>query len=473
MNTKKLTYLSLGSVLMLASCSQDELANREHPGDGNRIYFRSYLPTVTMSRAADASSSSLSTCQVTCFNQDDKNLIDPVTGEMTPYFTDTRFEDDGSGRFFSTGEDECIWPDANSRLHFFAYYPSADSMKDVSGESFFNLVNASKLVDNKPVFDYRLENFRVAKDIADQVDFVTAYAAGTLAKNTENAENAESGSDGIKLDFKHQLARVELTAWGDNDKYDFEIAGVRIGNPIVEGDFDFSPLISSYDDAEYWQNVSGHNAPVEHIFNTGETIVLLSHSKESHNSEDKVASIMGKAGAAMVIPMQDRIEAWEGKDDPATAAPDYSTDKMYFSVLLRVKNSDGGVAYPYINASDEMTIIYLAVDKESGVVNKRLYKIDGEYYTTPEKSQDSIYKPASTEDACEFSWAALPVPAKWEAGKKYTYKLNYTYGIGWHDPADPEPGEPIIERGGIPFSVSVDRWISADDYTPDIDVPKR
>lgn len=447
---------------MLASCSQDELANRELPGDGNRIYFRSYLPTVTMSRAADATK--LSTCQVTCFNQDDKNLIDPVTGEMTPYFSDIRFEDDGSGRFFSTGEDECIWPDANSRLHFFAYYPSADNMRDVSGDTFFNLVNNSKLVDGALTFGYRLEGFRIASDIADQVDFLTAYSSGTLPID---------GSEGIKLDFRHQLARVELTAWGDNDKYDFEIAGVRIGNPIVEGDFDFSPLASSSDDAVFWQHVAGSQAPVEHIFSTGETVVLLSKGKESHNSEDKVASIMGKAGAAMVIPMPERIEAWEGKADPATAAPNYSTKKMYFSVLLRVKNRDGGVAYPYINASDEMTIIYLAVDKESGVVNKRLYKINGEYYTTPEKVEGSEYNPLDSEEVCKFSWAALPVPAKWEAGKKYTYKLNYSDGIGWHDPADPEPGESIIERGGIPFSVTVADWLPADDYTPGIDVPKR
>ncbi|MDE5846422.1 MAG: hypothetical protein K2H71_03645, partial [Muribaculaceae bacterium] len=55
MDKKTTIYLSLGTLLALASCSQ------ENPGDGaqraadniedNRIYLRSYLPSVTESRA--------------------------------------------------------------------------------------------------------------------------------------------------------------------------------------------------------------------------------------------------------------------------------------------------------------------------------------------------------------------------------------------------------------------------------------
>lgn len=453
--------MALCILFMLPSCAQDEPSQRELRADANRIYFRSVLPGVTLSRAVEVTK--LSTCQVTSFTPDDSTLIDPATGEMTTYFSDICFEDDGDGRFFSKGDDECMWPDATSKMHFFAYYPSVESMKKISGDTLFNLVNTSKLADGDTVIDYRIEKFRVSRDIANQVDFLTAYTTGSLLTD----------GDGIRLDFKHQLARVELTAWGANDKYDFEIAGVRIGNPLVEGDFNFSALTSHSGDVMPWLNTSGHQAPVEHIFNAGETVVVLSKNKDSHASEDKAVSIMGNAGAAMMIPVYTKIEAWEGKRDPATAAPGYFTDKMYFSVLLRVKNSDGEVAYPYLNSPEEMTVIYFAIVKDSGMINKRLYKIDGDYYTTSAKSDESRYTAADTEDICGFSWAALPVSAKWDAGKKYTYKLNYSDGIGWHDPADPEPGEPIIERGGIPFQVSVDEWLPADDYTPDINVPKR
>lgn len=454
--------MALVAMLMLSSCAEDQPVNAERPGDSGRIFFRSHLPSVSLSRAADVTA--LSTCQVTCFNPDDNTLINPVTGEMTPYFTDICCEDDGTGRFFSTGNDGCVWPGANSTIHFFAYYPSVESMKKISGDTLFNLVNYSNLTDGAQVLDYRLEKFRVSPDIASQTDFLAAYSSGSYSTD---------GETGIGLDFRHQLARVELTAWGANDKYDFEIAGARIGNPFVEGDFNFSALASSSDDVVFWRNISGHQSPVEYIFNPGETVVRLSKSEESHDTEDKVASIMGKAGAAMVIPTPTKIEAWEGKDDPATASPGYFTDKMYFSVLMRVKNSDGEVVYPYPNSHDKMTIVFFAMAKDSGSINKRLYKIDGAWYTTPGKSDESLYTPADSEEICGFSWAALPVPAKWDVGKKYTYKLNYSNGIGWHDPTDHEPGEPIIERGHIPFSVSVDDWLPADNYTSDIDVPRK
>ena len=120
-----------------------------------------------------------------------------------------------------------------------------------------------------------------------------------------------------------------------------------------------------------------------------------------------------------------------------------------------------------------MHIIYFGIATDFRRINKRLFKIDGIYYTTSEKSDESVYTPSDSEYIGEFGWAALPVPAKWEAGKKYTYKLNYSTGIGWHDPADPEPGEPIIERGDIPFKVTVDEWQPAKDYNSDINVPKR
>ena len=457
---KKLIYLALGSLFVLPSCSQDEPSKIEHPGDGNRIYFRSYLPAVTQTRAGVVSSDNFNTCQVTCFNPDNAELVDTLSGALTPYFNDVCFQKDASGRFLSQGDNKCIWPDAQSKLHFFAYYPSADSLKKASGSGFFNFVNASRLTEGKAVLDYRIEKFHVSTEIAAQVDFLTAYASGSLVENADK---------GIELDFKHQLTRVELSAWGANEKYDFEIAGVRIGNPLVEGDLNLSALSTS---ASPWLNTEGHQASVEHIFSTGEEIVVLSKSAASHASENEAASVMGTAGPAMVIPMSKRIEAWEGKKDPAIEAIPYSTDKMYFSILLRVKNKENEVAYPYPNDRDNMTVIYLAVDKD-GKVTKRLYKIDDTYYTTSEKSDAAKYTPTATEEIRGFGWAALPVAAKWEAGKIYTYKLNYSDGIGWHDPDDPKPGDPILERGKIPFDVTINEWTPAQDYDSDLNVPKR
>lgn len=465
MEKKTTTYTALTFLLTLTSCVQEGPEGAGFEGEGKKIYFRSYIPSVTQTRAGVITKDNLTECQVTGFNPDDKNLIDPETGKMTPYFSDYRFEKDGEGYFVPRGEESCIWPDSKSKLHFFAYHPSAETMQKIIDKGKFNLTDQSKKADDGTyVLDYRLESFQVAPDIADQVDFIAAYANGT---------GQDNGDSGIKLDFSHRLARIELSAWGASDKYDFEIAGVRIGNAVTQGDFCFSSVLSSSEKTDGWINTEDRQAPVEHIFSEGESIVLLSNESGSHASVENAASIMGTAGPAMVIPMAEKIEAWEGKGDPNTEVLPYSTKKLYFSVLLRVTNQGGEtVVYPYPNDRDNIPVVYLAIGNE-GKVLRRIYLIDGDYYTSNVKNEDLKYIPNETEEVHGYSWAALPVGAKWEAGKIYTYKLNYTTGIGWQDPADPNPGEPIIERGKIPFEVNVEEWVAAENHDPNLDVPKR
>lgn len=463
MDKKKLIYFAMCSLLALSSCTQEGPESPAPHSDTNRIFFRSYLPAVELSRAAVIESSNFTTCQVTCFNPTDIEYIDTEADTIRPFFRNIRFDRADDGRFLSSDEDDCRWPDAEHTLHFFAYYPAVDTMRKAFPQGFFNLVNESKRTEETYNISYKLNNFRVAKDIADQADFVTAYTSGTLTKDAEQ---------GLKLDFKHQLARIELSAWSGSEKYDFEIAGVRIGNPMVEADFDFTALMPGSDKTSPWIYKDGP-APVEHIFGQGEKVVSLSYTSGKYTSSEDATSIMGTAGPAMVLPMTERIEAWEGKNDPFISQESYSTDKMYFSVLLRVKNvENGGVAYPYPNDRDGMKVVYLAVDND-GKVTRRLYKKGSNYYTSEAMSEETLFTPADTDNIYGFGWAALPVPAKWEAGKIYAYKLNYSDGIGWHDPSDPKPGEPIIERGRIPFEMNVEEWADAKDYEPNIDVPKR
>lgn len=465
MEKKTTIYTALAGILALSSCSQEGPAGTDLPGSGNRIYFRSYIPTITQTRAVVITKGNLTECQVTGFNPDDRKHVDSETEEMTTYFSDIHFEKDAEGRFLPQDEESCIWPDSKSRLHFFAYHPSADTMQETIDKSKFRLANHSKKADDgTSVLDYRLEGFQVASDIADQVDFIAAYANGT---------GQDNGDSGIKLDLTHRLSRVEISAWGASDKYDFEIAGVRIGNVVAQGDFCFSSLLSTPDNTDGWINTSDNQAPVEHIFTQGEALILLSRGNGSHASAEDAASIMGDSGPAMVIPMAEQIEAWEGKGDPDIDSPQYSTDRLYFSVLLRVTNrAEETVVYPYPNDRDNIPTVYLAVGNDGKVI-RRVYLIDGDYYTSNVKNDDLKYIPRKSDEVHGYCWAALPVGAKWEAGKIYTYKLNYSTGIGWQDPSDPNPGEPIIERGKIPFEVNVEEWVAAEDYNPNLDVPKR
>lgn len=450
---RKIIYTVLVILLTLSSCVQEGLVVDEPMVEDNRIYFRSNLPGITETRAGVISQDGLTECKVTSINPDDSYHIDPATGEISTYFSNLSIVKDAEGRFHTQDESTGLWPDYKSRLHFFAYYPSVESMRESIDAESFNLVNNSKKSGETVNIDYRLENFKVASDISRQVDFITAYSNGTLQEN---------GKSGINLNFIHQLAQIDISAWGTNEKYDFEIAGVRIGNAVTKGDFNFSSSSETYP----WINTAT-DKPVEHVFGPGESII--------HVTKD-AASIMGNGGPAMVIPMTEKIEAWEGNADPATSLPSYSTNKMYFSVLLRVKNKNNEIIYPYPNDKDNIPVTYLAV-KSDGIgetkIVRRVYLIKGNYYTADRENEEFRYTPDTTEEIHGYCWASLPVAAKWEAGKIYTYKLNYTTGIGWQDPSDPNPGDPIIERGKIPFEVEVEEWVANEDYNSDLNVPKR
>ena len=452
------TYTALFAIfLTLASCSQDLQVESGLAAEGTRIFFRSYLPGVNLTRGGVVSDDNLTECRVTCINPSDDTLTDSETGEITPYFSDIRFikEDE---LFHAQESDTCVWPSTIDILHFFAYQPSAETMQENIDRDKFNLVNNSRTEDGTTVIDYRLENFRVAPDIADHVDFIAAYADGTQQAN---------GNTGVGLNFRHHLARIELIAWSESIRYDIEIAGVRIGNAITEGDFNFSSLISTSGEAGEWLNTSGHQSSVEHIFDSGESPVHI--GRNAQVTQEHALSIMGYSGPAMVIPMAERTEAWGGLDDPGTGTEKYTTDKLYFSVLLRVKNWADQMVYPYPDDQYNIPTVSLAVGNDGKVIG-RVYKIEGSYYTADKKNEEFRYTPSETEEIRDYCWAALPVAAKWEPGKIYTYKLNYTNGIGWHDPSYPVPGEPILEERVV-VNVEVSDWKNGP--TTEVTVPRK
>ncbi|MDE6341348.1 MAG: fimbrillin family protein [Muribaculaceae bacterium] len=453
-------YSAIAALLTLTSCVQESPEVAGFPEKGNRIFFRSYLPSVDQTRGAAMSNDNLTECRVSCINPYDPELIETGSNKIRPYFSDIRFFKNAEGRFVAQESDSCFWPSTTGNLHFFAYYPSVESMRQAqeTGTGSFKLVNNSIMEEDIPVIDYRLTNFTVAPDIADQVDFIAACSEGTQQSN---------GDSGMVLDFHHQMARIDLLAWSGNIRYNLEIAGVRIGNALTEGEFNFSSIASSPAGTGEWLNTK--QSIIQHIFTEGESIVYLSKTGGSHDSQEAATSITGTAGGAMVIPMTERIEAWEGLDDPDIGMEGYRTDKLYISVLIRVRNMADEVVYPYPDDQYNIPAVYLSVGNDGKVI-RRVYKIDGEYYTSDVNSEEFKYEPGDSEEIRGFCWAALPVAAKWEAGKIYTYRLNYTNGIGWHDPEDPHPGEPIINDRVI-VNVEVSDW--KDGGSTDMTVPRK
>ena len=474
MNIIRVTCFALGAFVFTASCSEEAVKPDVYEWGDGQIYFKTSLSDIATSRANDMTLERLESFQVTCFNTGDIKIDD--SGFISPHFEDATFirsVSPSAGPIYisSPSEEPRDWPKSGGQLKFFAFSPSRTVMaadnkavENQTGVSYFNLINNTTDITTLSGIEYSLERVRVNPDISRQFDFITAEAAGERWKDFSN---------GIDLAFHHQMAQVELRAWGASGSYDFEIAGVRIGNPVVEGTFVFSGAVTASN--QWLTEENPVKDKVEYLYdnsqNTPDKIYNINYAE--HNTVEDAGSIMGLGGCAMVLPTVN--SKWPGLADSNITAVPYSTDKMYFSVLMRVTDSaTGRQLYPYIgNPYGIMTVIPYAVDK-SGTVLARLYagEKEDEYFSDAALTRPYIVG----EDVMvkEFGWAAVPVDVDWKAGKRYVYTLNYTDGIGVHVPEDPLPGKPIIGKASISWGVTVDDWdyaIKNDDYNPDLDVP--
>lgn len=467
MNKKRVKYLALAAFLSVVSCSHETTEQDIYDWTEESIFFKTSLSGVSSSRAQEMTFDRLASFQVTCFNTSEKELDNQ--GHLSPYFENSTFfrrTNTGIGTYESVISYD--WPSNKDFLRFFAFSPSLDIMatdNSSSEDEYFNLINTSRIVTNadgdktEVSIEYRLGNIRINPDISQQFDFITAEAAGTRQKDFMG---------GVELTFSHRLCQIELKAWGENESNDFEIAGVRIGNPVVEGTFVFADDVAK-DLAGEWEIPENPlKDKVDYKYQTGDNILRINSS--SHNSQASAASIMGNGGFAMVLPTKN--EKWEGLDDPNIGNIPYTTDKMYLSILMRVTDSASGkVVYPYPGNKKGMTVIRYAVDP-SGVIKYRLYtrKTEGKYFTDPDLRNP--YLAAEGEEVKDFGWAAVPVDADWSAGKKYVYTLDYSEGIGVHDPSDPDPGKTIsTSKNMVIVDVEVTDWKEGDNT--DVSVPRK
>lgn len=67
----------------------------------------------------------------------------------------------------------------------------------------------------------------------------------------------------------------------------------------------------------------------------------------------------------------------------------------------------------------------------------------------------------------EYGWLAVPVDTKWEAGNKYSYTLDFTYGAGIDIDDVEQGGTGEVFGGPIKFTTEVTSWTSVQEQTID------
>lgn len=471
MNNKRYSYylLLLLPALLFFSCSQEEMPLEDGAAEDSGIIFRVSMPeSESRSNTMTVAGSLNDGFQVTAFCPEEEasagNVLDTYLSELPA----TPLEDKpGYFGIFDQTSEQCVWPsarhDKEGRLKFFAFYPSSEAMRQSAEvtSDYFGLSNNSTKSGSTIKYNYKMSKFRVSKDFSRHIDFVTATAEGTKRDNAET---------GLNLDFEHQLSRISLKAWG-NTANEIEIAGVRIGPVITESGFDFTGIPVNYNKGD--NTTTGRwIAPqskelLEYIFREGDAVVRIGNG--AHTNEDAAVSITGNGGWAMVIP--EDYTGWVYKTDATN-----TKNGLYFSILLRVKENDINktLVYPYLEGvnftptftTDMMHVIYLSIEKATGKIVKRLYRQKpGPFFTDPDCTQ--AYTVPGTEEVRNYGWAAVPLSKlRWKPGYQYTYTLDYSKGIGVHDPDDPYPGKPILYNILVGVTEGSTTWpIVVNDFT--------
>lgn len=299
----KKTFLLLtlaASGLALTSCTQDEPVS---VNKGGAIDFRPAMGT----RATETTNANLESINVAAFLGD------------SPFFTTMPFTKGSDGYFVSTPEYN--WPGDDSELTFYAYSPAAPG-------GTVTLTSDTKM----------LTGFSPASDISSQVDFITANAKGNKSANE---------ATGVPLTFDHRLAQIEVRAKSDNEIYKFVISGVRIGESVSTGDFNFTD--------NTW--TLGSDKAI--YTDTAVTPVTVTSTP---------TSVMGNGGALMLLPQQ--LTAWDPTSDANNTAKG-----AYLAVKLQINTIAGAQVYPFpSNAQCEWAAIPIDTNWEQG--KKYIYTLD-------------------------------------------------------------------------------------------------
>lgn len=278
MKTSTLCLLGL-SLFAFASCTTEE----DEPASinkGNAIGFRPAMGT----RAAETTNDNLSDITVSAFLNNQ------------PFFNQLAFTK-GSDNFF-TSDPEYYWPGDDSPITFYAYSPATP------GGTLTLTPDTKTLTDFSP-----------ASSLADQVDFISSVATGKKSTNE---------ASGLELTFDHRLSQIEIQAKADNEAYVFKVSGIRIGQPVSKGSFDFT--------SDAW-TLGTDKAIYEDTYSTPKTLTA------------DAVSIMGAGGNAMLLPQQ--LTAWDPTNDASN-----TSEGAYLSVKLQINTVAGAQVYPFPSNGD-------------------------------------------------------------------------------------------------------------------------
>jgi len=235
-----------------------------------------------------------------------------------------------------------------------------------------------------------------------------------VAYNTGNRTDNELS--GVALNFKHALSQIDVQAKCSNPNIEIVVKSIRFVNVKTKGSFTYPTQTTT----------AGNGTTLAGCWDLGNEVSSGADYKASFDQSQEVTlgtdpkSINPSNNNFMLIPQQ--LTKWE-KTSAANGA--------YIAVLCRISSKDGD-------------------------------------------AKTQLYPELNGGNAEKFGSIIVPIGTNWEAGKKYTYTLNFCGdggGAGQVDPnpdgndpnVDPDPkpgssgGDPVLGNP-IKFTVTVENW---------------
>lgn len=308
-------------LLAFTSCSKDQV--RENNRSRNAIGFRSAVST----RASETTTWNLEFFYVSAF---ENHSTSPEV-----FFEDVEFEK-VVDHFVSMPE--YYWPSDGSSLYFYAYAPDETELGCTS-----EYTSSDGML---------FKDFAPKTSITDQVDFITATGTGSSA----------DASEGVELEFSHQLAQIEVYATNDNEEYIYNVLGVRIGNVTSKGTFNLDNDEWTYSDVKASYEVKYSDLVPRTLPRYGTCLM------ETQNNN------------AMLIPQQ--LTAWNPEDAASTGS--------YIGVLVNIKTKSGAQVYPAVENAYDWVAVPVSTEWKAGYRYRYILNFgNGAGYVAPDLEDPS------------------------------------------------------------------------------------
>ena len=392
------------AVLMLTACSNDELVNVNR--DGDEITFS--VVTNAGSRASDVYCNNNKPADFEVYaSYGGKTYID---GDLIKYQETEWVNTDGTR----------YWPESGE-VSFYAHKNAGEAFK-------WDAASAPKI-----------ENFTVAKDVANQVDLI--YSVQKASKPA----SAESNSP-VMLNFRHALSQIVFQAKNINPNLYVEISGVSVCKLGGANTFTY-PSGKTDSNIEDHEGTAGTS--INYVDGSWGTWGALTGGTEQYNVTFTPVKLKGDKNATASSLTNTNETGKEFSKKALLLLPQTTTAWDVTSAEAEGTAANQGGSYFLVKCK-----IYNVANSTTGF----------------DPSTDVCLWPGENSENPDN--IAIPVAVNWEQGKKYIYTFVFGEGNGGYDP-EPGPDDPDPEPVLIPikFDVTVDDFVPVANEDIEMDEP--